>query len=138
MAYVQGRALRRVCRVQHKERDILPVRPQMECNSIRSIDFSSIPTVQDLRKPRVHQSWKVGASMREVHECNYFCMCPVHKIAFLYSKSENLHACKLITCEYAHGYENVVMPWSDPSSNPLKDIQEHLRKEREKPWRSIG
>lgn len=90
--------------------------------------------------------------MNRVHECTDKCICPEHKKQMFYSKRENLHACQLIDCDFAHGYENhkwfeveyksttsgysdivtkTTLPWDDPNRDILQDIRDFIKKAKE-------
>lgn len=37
------------------------------------------------------------------HECDEFCVCPIHGTPLVYSPAGNDHACQAIECRYGHG-----------------------------------
>jgi hypothetical protein len=45
---------------------------------------------------------------KEEHVCGESCVCPDHQEQMWYSAAHRTHACRVTTCQYAHGYEERV------------------------------
>ena len=62
-------------------------------------------------------------SLREMpltlHECNDYCVCPVHGIPLLYSPARDDHACQDIACEHGHGGLDPVLAAFDAAFDPI-------------------
>lgn len=42
------------------------------------------------------------------HKCDDRCICPIDKIAMLYSPATDMHACQNSKCVFANGFEKEV------------------------------
>lgn len=47
------------------------------------------------------------------HKCTERCKCPIHKTQLLYNIKYNQHACQVISCEFAHGFNKESLDFSE-------------------------
>lgn len=46
--------------------------------------------------------------IEDVHKCDKFCICPIHKTSLYYAKSTDDHACQDVNCRYGQGMNRVL------------------------------